>query len=108
MFYDKYKDTYDIDYQEVDLRSLLVNIRDRVHQGYILKTHPLSGSIKPKETQYKTVLMEKSQGTDYDSLLLIENAIITCDKFIDRNYFTEEIINDFKTIDLSLIESVIL
>ena len=105
--YEKYKDNYSIYYKECSFREILLYIRDRIHEGYVLLTHPLSSSIKPNETPYKSVLI-----SDYKTLMIIENAIMTYDKFKKDKYYTVEltdsIVDDFKMIDLSIIENAIL
>ena len=111
--YEKYKDNYSIYYKECSFREILLYIRDRIHEGYVLLTHPLSSSIKPNETPYKSVLIsDYKTSLDYKSLMIIENAIMTYDKFKKDKYYTVEltdsIVDDFKMIDLSIIENAIL
>ena len=43
--------------------SMLIRVRDMVYAGYRLYTHPLSGSVKPNETPYKSLLLSRSAGT---------------------------------------------
>lgn len=110
--YEKFKDDYSIYYKECSFREVLLYTRDRIHEGYTLLTHPLSSSIKPNETPYKSVIISDSKKSlDYKSLMIIENAIITYDKFKkDKDYtveLTDRIIDDFKTVDLSIIENSI-
>ena len=111
--YEKFKDDYSIYYKECSFREILLYIRDRIHEGHLLLTHPLSSSIKPNETPYKSVLISDDiKGLDYKSLMIIESAIMTYDKFKkDKNFtieLTDKIIDDFKLIDLSIIENAIL
>lgn len=112
LVYEKYKDLYEIIYDEnYTYLNVLEYVRDKVHEGHLLTTHPLSGSIKPNETPYKTVMVSKNKGTlDYDSLSIIENSIATAKKFISNKptpNWPERILDDFRVIDLSLIENVI-
>ena len=44
---------YSIIYKETTFDGILEQIRDLIHKGYRLLTHPLSGSVKPGETPYK-------------------------------------------------------
>ena len=95
-------------------RDVLIRARDLVHQGHRLLTHPLMGSLKPNETPYRTSAVSSEKGAlDTDSLLLIENAIETFDKFAqvtrpDRGINTpERMLADFRMIDLSLITSAL-
>ncbi len=110
--HEKYKNDYKIYYKECSFREILLYVRDRVHEGYVLLTHPLSSSIKPNETPYKSVLIsDYKKSLDYKSLMIIENAIITYDKFKkDKDYtveLTDRIIEDFKIVDLSIIQNAL-
>ncbi len=90
--------------------DVLLNVRDKVHAGFRLISHPLSGSIKPNETLYKTVILEQAMGLEFDSLDIIENAIEVTLKFNkDRRElrYTEQIKADFQLIDYSLIKESI-
>ncbi|NLW23400.1 MAG: GrdX protein [Tissierellia bacterium] len=110
--YDKYKDTFEIVYDEnFTYLDVLEYVRDKIHQGHKLLTHPLSGSVKPNETPYKTIMISKDRYTmDYDSLMIVEESIATVKKFISNRptpNWPEEVLDDFRVIDLSLIENVI-
>ncbi len=90
-------------------RDVLIAVRDRIHQGHRLLSHPLSGSVKPNETPYKSVLISKmSGGLDVNSLQIIEDSIYTCDKFmqnsIEYGYNNQDaLLADFSEIDHGLI-----
>ncbi len=101
---------YQVVFVDGNLDSVFEKIRDLVHQGNIILTHPLAGSIKPHETEYKSVVMEKKEGSvDVDSLRLIENAIETSKKFVKpvRNWGKEQdrIDKDLMFIDFSLLHT---
>lgn len=100
---------HNVIYLAVSYEEVLLEVRDRVHQGAQLLSHPLSGSVKPGETPYKSVLVSKSKGkTDIESLKIIEKAIETCTKFpIKWKDFKDEVIEDFKLIDYTLISSAV-
>ena len=95
-------------YAPVTYREVLCLARDAVHRGHKLLTHPLSGSVKPGETPYKTLAVSQETGLlDLPSLSLIESCIATCDKFPVRAKSKEASLQeDFQTIDLSLIQSI--
>lgn len=105
-----YKDDMTIIYLDnLDYLSVLEAVRDKIHVGHTLLTHPLSGSIKPNETPFKSIIISEKAGTiDFDSLSIIEESIATAKKFLDqkkvRNW-PERILNDFRTIDFSVITS---
>lgn len=86
-------------------------VRDMIHIGHYLMTHPLSGSLKPNETPFKSIVISKSKNDiDFDSLLIIEEGIASAKKFIEGKVtpnYTEKVLNDFRLIDLSIIENAI-
>ena len=97
------------EYLDVPFMGLLEAVRDRVHLGYRLLTHPLSGSVKPNETHYKSIGISDApgQGLCLESLELIEQAIEAFRKFPLRYpVLTERLKEDFQVVDLSLILSV--
>lgn len=107
MVREKYSQQYDLKYEETSFVGVLKQVRDLVHRGYRLLTHPLSGSIKPNETPYKSVLLEESIGKiDEFSVRVIEEAVLTCDKFSQKKYpYKKDVTRDFQFVDLTLFES---
>ena len=77
-------------YVEGSYEDVLYAVRDRVQLSYHLLTHPLSGSIKPNETPYKSIAIKKEKELDLLSLELISNAIEVYKKLknsaMDREY----------------------
>lgn len=94
-------------YFETDVLGVYTKIRDEVHLGAEIISHPLSGSIKPWETPYKSVVIKKrSAPCDLKSLQLIEDALATLLKATKKNYkFTQQMLEDFGIIDLDLVNS---
>lgn len=94
-----------------DFGEVLRIARNMVHQGHRLLSHPLTGSIKPRETEYKSILMTLDRGEmDFSSLKYIEGALSALEKFKKpiRNWSPEEaarILDDFRVIDCALITS---
>ena len=89
-------DTHEVIYLELSYEELLKVVRDRIYEGHRLLTHPLSGSVKPKETPYKSVLISERK----------EKAILVCQKFQDKSkYYKEEVYKDFQLVDWTLLES---
>lgn len=107
MVYEKYGDTHNVIYEDVSYEDILKVIRDRIHEGHQMLTHPLSGSVKPNETPYKSVLISEERRTiDERSVTLIENAIFACGKFeFKSDRYKPEVYKDFQLIDCTLIES---
>ncbi len=103
---------YDIHYIDaIDVMKVLRAVRDYVHRGHRLLTHPLSGSVKPFESPYKSVaLAATAKSLDMESLQIIENAIVVATNFKrpqDHRVLTEKVLADFKLIDLQLITNAL-
>ena len=98
-------DWYEIDYREVSFREILVIVRDMVHVGHQLYTHPIAGSVKPNETPYKSVVVDKAPGVfSMDEANLMSNALITFDKFKPLNVkYSDYHLQDFQLIDYTLL-----
>ena len=100
-----------LDFRFVDgsYRDVLLAARDLCHCGRRLLSHPLSGSIKPNETPYKSILLSGRAGiTDSASVELMEEAVFTADKFgpVRRDWRDREL-KDFQLVDADLIESAL-
>ncbi len=110
--YEKYKDKREVIYKEdFKYMDMLEFVRNRVHEGYELLTHPLSGSIKPNETPYKSLIMSTKKGElDEMGLSIVEESISTAKKFMTNKPtpdWKEHVLDDFRVIDLSLMENAI-
>ena len=72
----------------------------------------LPSSLKGKPPYKSVLISDDIKGLDYKSLMIIENAIMTYDKFKkDKDFtvqLTDKIIDDFKMVDLSIIENAVL
>ncbi len=106
----KYENIYDVLYVDGNFKDVLITVRDRLHLGYELLTHPLGGSVKPSETPYKSVIItDNKKNLNINSIYMIENAIITYDKFNKDKlkFITEKIRDDLKLVDLTVLESAL-
>lgn len=111
----KYENEHTVIFVDGGYKDVLLKVRDLVHEGYVLLTHPLMGSVKPNETPYRSVAVsdQKSGKVDTDSVILISEGIETYDKFalftrFDRGVNTpQKLLQDFRLIDLTLISSAV-
>lgn len=90
--------------------DVLCAVRDRVHAGYRLLSHPLAGSTKPNQTPCRSVLLQQAQGLHYESLALVEAAVETTHRFLANHpapALPPQIVVDFETVDLSIIENAV-
>ena len=104
---EKHGETHNVVYKDVSYEDVLREVRDRIHEGHSMLTHPLSGSVKPNETPYKSIMISaERRAIDGESVALIENAIHACGKFeFKSDRYRPEVYEDFRLIDCTLIES---
>lgn len=110
---EKWEGRLRIDYnKEWGYLDVLLATRDYIHRGYFLLTHPLAGSVKPNQTPFKSVILaeESLEGAEeFRGLALIEESIEAYRKFMKNRPlpgWPEQTAEDFRTIDLSLMEGV--
>lgn len=100
---------YNVEYFEISYEDILKTVRDRIYKGHELLTHPLSGSVKPNETPYKSIMIsEDIRGLDIKQMRIIESAIQSCKKFqFKSDKYAPEVYEDFQVVDLTLISSAL-
>lgn len=101
---------FELIYIDGGYRKVLEELRDKIHINYHLLTHPLSGSIKPNETPYKSVAISKEKTFDMFSLELITNALDVYDRLqkdLKTPLWSDRILDDFMVIDLDLIKNAL-
>lgn len=108
MSLESFQDKYDVKYYNITPIEVLKKVRDYIHKGYRLLTHPLMSSVKPNETPYRTICLSKEamSKVDLQSLEIIEASIATTEKFLkDFNTpnWSKKILLDFQLIDSDLI-----
>lgn len=90
--------------------DVLTRVRDEIHLGADLLTHPLSGSVKPNETPFKSVAIGKNILHDVDSLEMIEQAIASYIKFEKNRQlptWSQRVQEDFMVVDFDLIKNAL-
>lgn len=108
MVQEEFKCKYDVKFYNTSALDVLIRVRDHIHKGYRLLTHPLMSSVKPNETPYRTICLSKDamNQVDLQSLEIIEASIATTQKFL-RDFNTpnwsKKILLDFQLIDSDLI-----
>ena len=91
-------------------RDVLLRARDLVHNGHRILTAPLSGSVKPWETPYRSIMVTSAHDDAVDafSLDIMERALaIISHSKRGPETIAESILHDFQIIDLSLIDSAL-
>ena len=98
-----------VQYTAQDVRKIFIAVRDAVHDGARILSHPLAGSVKPWESPYKSVILSAERGVlDFASVQLIENALAQLDKptYALQDY-NESTLADFRIIDMDLMQSAL-
>ena len=95
-----------------DYEEVMIKTRDMVYAGHKLLTHPQASSLKPNQTLYRSIIIYPKEGEDNtEDILLIEKCVETFRQWQDiaksPESYPENVADDFKTIDLSVIENVI-
>jgi len=91
-------------------------VRDMIHRGHRLLTHPLAGSVKPNESPYRSVVVTRDAlpTLHFESLRSIEAAQSTLDKLTASSGLRyahgtapPELHQDYRLIDADLMRSAI-
>lgn len=92
--------------------EVLLKTRDLVYDRHLLLTHPQASSLKPNQTPYRSIIVyPKGTEDNMKDIMLIEKCIETFRQWQDIAKtpldYKADVANDFKTIDLSVIENII-
>lgn len=95
-----------------DLLQVMRTARDLVHQGHLLISHPLAGSVKPNETPFKSIVLSRaSKGrVDFDSLSVMEGSMRTAVRMLQERSlptYSDHILQDFQLIDRQLLDNAL-
>ena len=109
--YLKYKDKLQCIFTE-KYEEVLIKVRDMVYDRHILLTHPRASSLKPNQTPYRSVVLYPQGNEDnMKDILLIEKCLETFKQWqnisLTPENYSDKIAEDFKVIDLSIIDNII-
>ena len=106
---DEYQDKYTVKFMDCTYGEVLQEVLVMCGQGYQLLTHPLSGSVKPNETPYKSIMVSAKPGNvDPQSIDIMRKSLATYRKFPKLNVkWSDQAIEDFRLIDYTLISSAL-
>lgn len=93
-------------WREGSLLDVLVAARDMVHLGWRLLNHPLTSSLKPSQTPYKTIILARGEGLDYQSLQVLEGALATAQKMGVFPGGSQWLLADLQLIDMEMCKEV--
>lgn len=97
-------------FEDKNYLEMFYKVRDLIHLGYRLLTHPLYGNFRPRDTLFRTFIVVKDDKLDVDSLMLVEDAIKRAEHTFNETVprrMTDSIISDLSEIDMELILPVL-
>jgi len=100
---EKYEDVLFID---GNVEETMIKVRDMVHQGYELISHPLAASIRMMYSPFRSIIVgKKREKTDFLHAEIIEDSIIKYKLHTDHR--KQDLVNsdDYQTVDLMLLEA---
>jgi len=105
LVHQQYRGDFRVTFLDTDLLEIFINVRDLIHKGHKLLTHPLTGSIKPNESPYKSILVTGTAAeTDTQSVSIMEECIETVKKFPPKSINKKHLL-DMQILDLSFIKT---
>ena len=92
---EKLGEDYHVEYEELSYEDTLEKVQ--------------SGSVKPNETPYKSVMLsETPEGLDAQAMQIIASAIQACGKFqFKSDLYKPQVYADFQLVDYTLISSAL-
>jgi len=81
-------------FEDTSVAGIFLKVRDAVHKGAVLINHPLSSSIKPNESPYKSLILSNSKVVlDVDSLQIIEASKAVLDKLpVKKRKYSQQVL----------------
>jgi hypothetical protein len=93
---------------EGSTEETLIKVRDLVHEGYELISHPLAASLRMLFSPFRSVILgKKLTKVDYFSAAIIEDSIIKYKRHMDFRKTDAANAEDYKMIDLILLEAAL-
>jgi hypothetical protein len=90
------------------VEKTLIIVRDFIHQGYELVSHPLAASLRMLFSPYRSIIINnKKEKLNFEHAQIIEDSIIKYKKHMDLRKTDEKTRDDYKKIDLLLLEAAL-
>ncbi len=103
------KNEYDnVKYVNGSFLDVLITIRDMIHNGYVLVSHPLGASVRMLFSPYRSIVVgEKAGDINPFSLEIIENSIINYQKHMEKRDVDYKNAHDYSMVDKELLNSTL-
>jgi len=90
------------------VEDTFVQVRDLVHQGYELISHPLAASLRMMYSPFRSIILGRKLGKmDFLSAEIIEDSIIKYKIHTDHRKKDTANSDDYQMVDLMLLESAL-
>lgn len=90
------------------VEEILTKVRDFVHEGYELISHPLPASLRMMFSPYRSIILgRKLEKVDFLSAEIIEDSLIKYKNHMDFRKIDIANKDDYKMIDQLLLESAL-
>ncbi len=99
-----------VKYLDITSEELLIQVRDLVHKGYDLVSHPLNASKKLLSSPYRSVIVSNSKNKHINPIHLevIENSIVKFKRHIElHDGVDSKDIYGYSFLDYSLLKSTL-
>ena len=93
---------------EGSVEKTLIIVRDFIHQGYELVSHPLAASLRMLFSPYRSIIIgNKKAKLNFEHTQIIEDSIIKYKNHMDFRKTDEKSRNDYQKVDLLLLEAAL-
>lgn len=93
---------------EGSVEKTLIIVRDFIHQGYELVSHPLAASLRMLFSPYRSIIIGSKKGKlNFEHAQIIEDSIIKYKNHMDLRKTDDRTRDDYKKVDLLLLEAAL-
>jgi hypothetical protein len=98
----------DVIFIDGSVESTLIKVRDMVHEGHELISHPLPASLRMMFSPFRSVILSKCPGkVDFFCVEIIEDSIIKYKRHMSCRKMDRANADDYRKVDLLLLESAL-
>lgn len=93
---------------EGTVEKTLIIVRDFIHRGYELVSHPLAASLRMLFSPYRSIIISnKKAKLNFEHAQIIEDSILKYKNHMDLRKTDEKTRDDYKKVDLLLLEAAL-
>ena len=100
----RYANDFTVEFSDHNAIDMLKTTRDKIHMGHKLITHPVTSGTAPNGSPFVSIVISAGTAqTDFDSVIIIENAIVLHQKLAKQINLPKSALEDFMTIDTEML-----